>query len=254
MKLRTKQTLAVGAGCLVAGVMVGLGVWQMGSYEESTRDVSAERAALPPESLAEQIADDGQIADIFGRRVTLSGTYDANYEVLVGQAPPLRVATLLRMDDGRYVTVVRGTVEDGAGPAAPPSGQQDVMGIFLSSDLTATDAPAAGADLGTVRLQELAQGWPAPLVGGYVTLDAAGSAAQGLGEASLLLPEVGGSPTHRGYALQWWVFAVGAIAFGVYSARGFAVDAARAEARRTRAAEAVEASEAPVGDESVAQA
>lgn len=252
MKLRTKQALAVGAGCLVASVMAGLGVWQMASYEESTRDVSAERAALPPEALADHVADDGQISDIYGRRVTVTGIYDADHEVLVGQEPPLRVATLLSMDDGRYVAVVRGTVDAGATPQAPPQGEQDIMGIFLASDLTATDLPAAGADLGTLRLQELAQTWPGPLVGGYVTLDAATSTTQGLGEAPLLLPEVGGSPTHRGYALQWWVFAVGAIAFGVYSARGFAADAARAEARRTKAAQTADGASAV--DEGVTQA
>lgn len=47
------------------------------------------------------------------------------------------------------------------------------------------------------------------------------SAAQGLDEAALVLPSLEGSPTHRGYALQWWVFAAGAIAFGVYTAAQF---------------------------------
>ena len=93
--------------------------------------------------------------------------------------------------------------------------------MFLAPDKSA-EASSYGADLATLRVQELAQTWPSPLVGGYVTLSAADSAAQGLAEAPLLLPAAEGSPTHRGYALQWWVFAAGAIAFGVYTARGFA--------------------------------
>ena len=83
---------------------------------------------------------------------------------------------------------------------------------------------AAGADLGSVRVQALAQTWPSPLVGGYVTLSEADSEAQGLSAAPLVLPTAEGSPTHRGYALQWWVFAAGAVAFGFYVARGFAKD------------------------------
>ena len=112
----------------------------------------------------------------------------------------------------------------GSPAPTPPAGTQDIVGVFLAPDKSA-DASSYGADLATLRVQELAQTWPSPLVGGYVTLSAADSAAQGLAEAPLLLPAAEGSPTHRGYALQWWVFAAGAIAFGVYTARGFATRA-----------------------------
>ena len=230
MKLRTKQTLAVLAGILVAGAMAFLGLWQMASYEESTRDVSAERAALPPEALVGQIADDGSITDIYGRRVTLTGSYLPEYQVLVGESGDLRVATAFKMDDGRFVTVVRGATASASSVASAPAGPQDISGIFLASDSTG-ELPAPGADLATLRLQELAQEWPSPLVGGYVTLNEADSAAQGLLAAELILPEAEGSATHRGYALQWWVFAAGAIGFGVFTARGFAKDEAAKAAK-----------------------
>jgi len=227
MGLRTKQTLAVMAGCVVAGVMMLLGLWQMSSYEESTRDVSAERAAQPAVSLADSVAEDGTIQDIYGRRVSLTGSFLSEHQVEIGDSAPWRVATLFQMADGRYVTVVRGSIAPGETPPTPPRGSQSIEGIFLAPDKPYDGSSTDLADHPTLRVQELAQEWPSPLVAGYVTLNKADSEAQGLGEASLLLPAAEGSPTHRGYALQWCVFAGGAVAFGIYAARGFARDEAR---------------------------
>ena len=90
MGVRAKQVVAVVAGFVVAGLMLMLGLWQMSSYQESTRDVSAERAAEAAVPLTESVAADGEVADVYGRRVTLTGSYTAD-EVLVGEEPPLRV-------------------------------------------------------------------------------------------------------------------------------------------------------------------
>lgn len=227
MTLRTKQVLAVVAGVVVAGVMLLLGLWQMASYQESTRDVSVERAAEAPTPLADAVGSDGVIQDVYGKPVTLSGSYLPQHEATVGvDGEPSRVVTALELLDGRHVAVVRGAVGDDGVPA-PPVGQQDITGIFLAPDMKADDPPAAGNDLASLRVQELAQRWPSPLIGGYVTLSEADSAAQGLAEAQVVLPDAEGSPTHRGYALQWWVFAAGAIAFGIYVARGFIEDEAK---------------------------
>ncbi|MHA6513431.1 SURF1 family protein [Tessaracoccus sp. Z1128] len=226
MGVKAKQVIAVAGGLVVAVMMLLLGLWQMSSYQESTRDVSAERAAQEAVPLAESVAANGEIEDVYGRQVTLSGAY-TDHEVLVGQSWPLRVATAFRMDDGRYVAVVRGAVGQGFDPADAPIGPQNLVGVFLSSDLPADSVPA-GADFGSLRIQAMAQSWPSPLIGGYVTLSAPDSAMEGLSPAPLVLPTAEGSATHRGYALQWWVFAAGAVAFGFYVARGFARDGAAA--------------------------
>lgn len=231
LSLRARQAMAILAGVVVALGMMGLGLWQMRSYEESTRDVSSERAAQPAVVLADSIAEDGTIDDIYGRRVTLSGHYDPTHQVLVGESAPWRVATAFLMDDGRYITVVRGSVATDFDVPAAPTGQQSLEGVFLAPDKPSAGDAAQLVDHPTLRIQELAQEWPAPLVAGYVTLPEAASAVQGLSEAPLTLPEAEGSPTHRGYALQWWVFAVGAVGFGVYAARGFAKDEAKRQAK-----------------------
>lgn len=217
---RVRRALVLGASVAVALVMCLLGLWQMASYEASTRDVSAERASETAVALADQVATNGQITDIYGKRVTLSGTFDTAHEVLVGTQPPYRVVTALKLTDGRYVAIVRGATDSRSDVPPAPQGSQDFEGIFLASDKPDAEANGTRGELATVRIQSLAQEWPTPLIAGYVTLSAADSAAQGLAEAALTLPEAEGSPTHRGYALQWWVFAAGAIAFGVYTARG----------------------------------
>lgn len=228
MSVRMKQTLAIVVGFAIAAVMMWLGVWQMSSYEESTRDVSAERAAEPPTPLLEAVSPDGEIADIYGKRVTFTGEYLPEHQTTVGLSSPWRVLTAMELEDGRHVAVVRGTMdaaEAEMGIPAPPAGPQDVEGIFLAPDLTATTSGEQEAEYRTVRLQEIAQVWPSPLIAGYVTLPAEDSGAQGLGVADPVLPAAEGSPTHRGYALQWWVFAAGGIAFGLYTAHQFGKEA-----------------------------
>lgn len=229
MGLRLKQTLAVAASLIVAGVMVALGLWQMASYEQSTRDVSAERAAQPAVSLADSVDEAGRVDDIYGRQVTAAGEYQ-DEQVLVGSDAPLRVVTGFRMADGRYVAVVRGAVDDPSDVSPPPSGTVELKGIFLAADPPGEENAAADASMPTVRLQALAQEWPYPLVGGYVTVPDAEAEAAGMRPAELVLPEAEGSATHRGYALQWWVFAAGAVAIGLWSAHQMAVTSRKREA------------------------
>ncbi|WP_296137386.1 SURF1 family protein [uncultured Tessaracoccus sp.] len=223
MSLRTKQFVAVASGLAVAAVMVVLGLWQMSRFQLSVEDVATERAAQPPVALAPAVHANGTVDDVYGRRVSAAGEYLPEHQVVTGTTEA-RVVTAMRLDDGRHVAVVRGSVAEGDQPAAPPSGRQEIVGVFLASDHE-QDRPS-----GSVRLQRLAQTWPAPLVGGYVTLDEEQSAQQGLAPAKVELPEQHGTAMHQGYALQWWVFAVAAIAFGIFLARQFRV----AEERRVR--------------------
>lgn len=233
MSVRMQQALALLVGLVIAAVMMVLGVWQMSSYEASTQDYSAERAAETPTALAEAVADDGVIQDVYGKRVTFTGNYLSEHEVTVGTDSPWRILTLMQLEDGRHIAVVRGALDASSAQKsipAPPAGTQSVEGIFLAPDLPATGGEA---DMSSVRIQELAQVWPAPLIGGYVTLPAEDSAAQGLSQAALVLPTAEGSPTHRGYALQWWVFAAGAIAFGAYTAHQIGRDAKKKAEKAT---------------------
>ena len=100
----------------------------------------------------------------------------------------------------------------------------DVEGIFTAGDRAEdVQAPADAPEGSTpsLRLQELVQQWPQPMLAGYVTLTADQAAGFGLDAANAELPEVQGTAMHQGYALQWWVFAGAAVAFSIVVARGF---------------------------------
>lgn len=86
-----------------------------------------------------------------------------------------------------------------------------------------TDHPlATGYALGSVRLPQLAQLWPQPLLPGFITLDAPAAARQGLQPATVSLPTGEGSWRNSGYALQWWAFALFTLGMSIRIAQGMA--------------------------------
>ncbi len=221
MSLRLRRVITITIGVLVAVVMLVLGVWQMSSFQRSVVDIAEERASQTPVMLADNIRADGIIEDIYGRRVELSGQVVPDVKVLVGSQWPMRVAVPFEMTDGQIVPLVVGLTNEPVDVTT--TGDMDIEGIFTAGDVDEDLTPPSDAPAGsipTLRLQELVQEWPQPMIAGYVTLDADGAARFGLDPASAALPEAQGTSMHQGYALQWWVFAAAAIAFSIVIARG----------------------------------
>jgi len=221
MSLRLRRVIAVLIGVIVAVVMLILGVWQMSSFQRSVVDIAEERASQAPVTLAGNIRADGVIEDIYGRRVEFSGKVVPGKELLVGTQWPLRVAVPFEMADGQIVPLVLGLTDEPVDITA--STPMDIEGIFTAGDLDEDLTPPADAPAGsmpTLRLQELVQQWPQPMIAGYVTLDAEGAVGFGLDPAVVELPEAQGTSMHQGYALQWWVFAAASIAFSIVVAKG----------------------------------
>ena len=214
-----KQTGLVALGVVLAGAMVVLGLWQLDVYERQGAEASASRAAAAPVPLTEVAPATGTVQDGFGRRVTFSGTYDPGLQLLVPTDGAYRVLTGLRQADGSVVAVVRG-LEDRPELPTPPTGPITGTGVLLPSEETdTTTAPLPSGQLPTVRLPLLAQTWPGPLVGGFVTLDAEGAQAEGLSPVPVDLPEAQGRLRNGAYALQWWVFAAFALGMSIRVAR-----------------------------------
>jgi surfeit locus 1 family protein len=214
-----KQTGVVALGVLLAAAMVVLGVWQLDVYERQGNDAAQRRAAAPPVALTAVAPPGGAVVDGYGRQVTFSGTYDPALQVLVPGDDGFRVLTGLRQADGSVVPVVRGS-EAGPTPPAPPTGPVTRAGVLLPSEETAgSTTPLPDGQLASVRLPTLAQTWPGPLVNGFVTLDAAGSSAEGLTPVAVELPEGQGRLRNGAYALQWWVFAAFALGMSIRVAR-----------------------------------
>ena len=219
--LRLRQALILLAGLVVAGIMVLLGIWQLDVYRAQGEAQAARRANQPPVELASVAQAGAAVTDGYGRRVTASGRYLPGVQVLVPDEErpgTFRVVSALRLADGDVVPVVRGVVTAPTSPP-PPAGDERETGLLLpSEEAPAGDLPAG--QLSSVRIPTLAQVWPGPLVSGYVTLDAADAAAQGLRPAVATLPEASGRLRNGAYAIQWWVFA----AFALYLASRIARD------------------------------
>lgn len=216
MRTKIKQLVIALLGGALCLFMVFLGLWQMQVFQSQADGSAAQRAAAPAVDLESNLTA-GKVGDLYGRQVTTSGSYLPGKQVLVGTDHPLKVVSAFRTGDGHTLAVVRGTVPRGEAAPAAPAGPQTVSGIILPSQAKPTLPLPSGAPagtLGSVRLEQLAQSWPQPLLDGFVTQGEAASAAQGLGAAQPEIPDVGGGKTrNRGYALQWWAFAAfGAVA------------------------------------------
>ena len=222
-----KQAGILTLGVVVAAVMVWLGLWQLDVYRAQGDAAAQRRVDRPPVALT-AIAPAGQaVLDGYGRSVEITGHYVPGLQVLVPSPGGFRVLTGLRQADGSIVGVVRGLVATPPAPR-PAGGPVARTGVLLpSEETTDPSVTTTPGQLPAVRLPALAQSWPGPLVNGFVTLDAAGAAAEGLTAAPVALPESKGRLRNAAYALQWWVFAAFAVGMSIRVAR----DVGRAEER-----------------------
>jgi surfeit locus 1 family protein len=206
---RIRAVLVLLVATVLAAGMVVAGLWQLRVYQHQGSVAASRRAAEPPVPLTEVAPAGAPVRDGYGRTVSFRGSYEVAHQMLVPTAGPpgtYRVVTLLRQDDGSAVAVVRGLLVESSTPPAAPDGPLAQSGILLPSEETPSGT-GAGAEAGTIRVAELAQQWPGPLVDGFVTLPPTEATAQGLQPAPVALPEGRGRLRNGAYALQWWLFA-----------------------------------------------
>ncbi len=233
----------IAAGCVIAGT------WQISRYEQTARinralSANAHAAPVPLSTLRVPLVGAGPAPGreaIRYRTVTASGTYLPGAQQFVsGQSvagnPGFYVVNPLRTDAG-VLLVVRGFVAadgDSARPPAvalPPSGVQQVTGR-LETPSTNTDEAAAldNDEITSVNPGEQAQRLKTPVVNAYLTLSGRqpGTAGLSLLAAPDLSNPAGGAvePQHLAYIVQWYLFALLALA------APFAV--ARSEVRQAR--------------------
>ncbi|HYI59288.1 MAG TPA: SURF1 family protein [Microlunatus sp.] len=216
-------------GCVIAGAMALLGVWQLKVYEEQGAEASAARAAQPPVPLSAVAPPASRVTEGFGLSVRFSGVYDPALQALVplaGSSSQMRVLAGLRQADGSTVAVVRGLVPVTTTEIpAPPSAEVTQVGVLLPSEEAGASMPSSGstdgstATLPSVRVPLLAQTWPGPMIDGYVVLSAADAQVGGLTPAPLVLPEGQGRLRNGAYAAQWWLFGLFAIVMSARIAR-----------------------------------
>ena len=192
-------------GLVLAAGMVIAGVWQFQVYQRQGAEAAAARAAEPPVPLSSVARAGAPVGDGYGRTVTFRGSYEAEHQVLVplpDRTDTFRVVTLLRLENGDAVAVVRGVVT-GRPPPPPPAGPLDQAGILLPSEEAVEPAGGRRARLGPDR--------PAgPALAGAAgrrvrRADRRRRPAQRLTPAEVALPDARGRLRNAAYALQWWL-------------------------------------------------
>lgn len=220
-----KQLSIILLGCALGAGMALMGIWQLDVYQQQGAEASAARASQAPVPLTSVAAPGTRVTDGYGRAVEFTGTYDATLQVLVpldDSDSQLRVVTALRLADGGTLAVARGLVPADSGEAPAPSGRPVTQsGVLLPSEEAGDGTLIAGSTprLPSVRVPQLAQTWPGPMVDGYVVLSASDARTEGLEPAPLVLPESQGRLRNGAYAAQWWIFGLFAIVMSAKMAR-----------------------------------
>lgn len=218
---------------VVAVSCVALGLWQLerlATVRDSNASVEA-RMDLPPVEVAALVGDDalelGELGELASRRAVATGVFRTDQEVLQrGQQfrneAGFHVLTPLELDGGGVVLVRRGWVpselsEPPVAEAAPPPGRITVHGV-LELPVPQPSFGPRDPDEGqlarvfhtdTARLDAQIDGALFPLV----LRDATDPDAIAVGT----LPVPAGPPVldernHLSYAMQWFAFAVIAVA------------------------------------------
>lgn len=214
---------------LVASTCVALGIWQIARLHQKQQFNAAVRAGLSaPAAPVETLLSDQAGEGIRYRRAEATGTYDTSHEfVLYGRTQRSQagnhVLTPLRLSGGRAIVVDRGWVplevdEPGVAAAAPPAGDVQLEGVLFSSEGGPPGVVGQGGveqtTLSKVDLAKIQSQLPYRIAPEYLLLQhQSPPQADGLPEPAFL-PELSEGP-HLSYAVQWFTFAVIAVAGSV---------------------------------------
>ncbi|GAA0989783.1 SURF1 family protein [Nocardiopsis tropica] len=215
---------------------VWLGFWQLDRWELRSASVNLQQdnlAAEPvPVSELAAVGEDVAPGDRW-RTVEASGTWDTSHEILLRNRDGsggvgYHVLTPLVGEDGTAVLVNRGWIQrgetalDAPEPPAAPGGTVDVTGRLHFSETEENSGLRNRDDLPEgqlmmVDVDMIADGLPYPVYGGFVELTRQDPAPDPAPEP-VELREVD-SGMSASYAVQWWVFAVVAVAGWIFLVR-----------------------------------
>lgn len=223
-KVRPRSVLLALLVLTAAGVMIGLGIWQLqrlGQRRALNARIQAQLAQPPVQLAGDALGDP---ADLEYRPVIVRGTYDHAQEIVLrnrsyNEVPGVRVVTPLRIEGSDSAVLVdRGWLplsqsSPEARAAHRPRGEVSVEGIFRRSSprpapyLPNDPTPAPDSRLDAwywLDIDRIQMQIPYPLLPVYVEQDPTGSAQ------TLPVPDhrldLGDGP-HLSYALQWFSFA-----------------------------------------------
>lgn len=205
-------------------VFVGMGFWQLRRLgdRQDFNSLLMNRATNAEVTLDDALMQFGPAEDgLELRNVVMSGQYRSSEEViLLAQSynglSGHHVLTPLDLGDGRAIIVDRGWVpidldQPGMAEFAVPDGRVDVYGVLRKSDARGSSrvvVSSGGVITQTLRvdLDRLATQVSGELLPVYVQLLKQNPAPAGDYPALVPLPQPTEGP-HRGYAVQWFLFA-----------------------------------------------
>jgi cytochrome oxidase assembly protein ShyY1 len=245
------------AACVVTFIF--LAFWQLDRLHgrrEVNRVIGAreQTEAVPLESLTSATATSGDAADLIYRKVTVTGRYDTDNQVLIRNRTRNKsdpgwwlMTPLVSVDGTTAVAVNRGWVpyaidEDGALPEyGPPAGIVTVTGLVLSTQnrVSGPYDPADGVlhTLSRVDLNRWQRQLGYDLYPVYVSLQSSNPAQAGDLPEPVPTPDLGDGP-HLNYAGQWLIFATLTVIVYPLLLRRRARDKATEKAERAHAAAA----------------
>lgn len=226
--------------------MINLALWQVRRLDERKSFNSEVRShqAADPAPIDSVLAESTDARQLEWRPVTLSGTYESSGQVLIrdrsldGQAG-FNVLAPLRLDDGRFVAVVRGWVlGNTAEPPAAPSGRVELLARLRVSQVRKHSwekADPADGVLAKMNRVDVAR-FDQQVDGDALTMYAEVIEAQPADEAvtAIPAPDLSDGP-HLSYAVQWSLFTLAALAGWVLAVRKHVQDdkkAARKAAKK----------------------
>ncbi|HEX2497639.1 MAG TPA: SURF1 family protein [Actinomycetes bacterium] len=236
--LFSRRWLGVWAALLVlVPAFIALGRWQLDRFDQrvtANRLIQTNLAAAPVP--VERLAPPGAVvprAEVW-RRATAIGRYDEDRQRLVRNRTSngrtgFHVLVPLVTESGTAVLVDRGwipageTARDTPVPPPAPPGTVTVIGRLRASQHGSTGGPDMPAgQIAKIDIGRLSGELDLPLDGGYLELveekPAASPAPVPPG-----VPELSTGP-HLAYAVQWFLFAIGAVIGVGYLARREALD------------------------------
>jgi cytochrome oxidase assembly protein ShyY1 len=220
---------------VIAALCITAGTWQISRYEQKVRDNNALRAnahapavALTPAFVP--LAGHGPAPTrdaIRYRTVSVSGTFVTGHQQYarnesIGATRGYYVLDPLRTNDG-ILLVVRGFVADSGEDATPhagtslPAGRVTVTGRLQTPDSGSDDAGRLpGHELQSINPAEQAKALGSPVYDAYLILKAHQPGTSGLRTvpAPDLSNPAGGAAEwqHLAYVIQWFIFALLALA------------------------------------------
>ena len=205
-------------------VFVLMGSWQLRRLadRQEFNTLLVERTSEAVRPLDDVLAEYGPSQDALELRfVVATGRYAADQEIILlarsyNGLSGHHVLTPLYLDDGRAVIVDRGWVpidldQPGLTEFAPPASDAEVYGVLRKTEVRGMFGPTEPEDgviaqTARVDLERIGQQLEADLVPVYIQLQKQNPAPKSDLPALVPLP-IPSEGSHRGYAVQWFLFA-----------------------------------------------